>query len=282
MFKRIKNWIIDKWERFKKWFIGLFLIATVLAAAGTTIKRTVEIDEPRLSEPSGLVLHLDQSDPRSYGDAGNWYDLSGYGNHGTQETAANQPSITGSDNLAGYTREFDGGNDYVEITDNSNLNYSTWTEATFSFWARPDVSTSVPYNEMTVFSQYGVSGDRPIYFHVDHPSDKWDCKINNGVGGDVIDISVIVPGEWYHVTAVWISSTSLKLYIDGVLVNTDTTDIAANMETCSNPHWIGARSGYEDEYFNGAVDSVRVYNRALSAAEIQRQYMATAPKHGGF
>jgi hypothetical protein len=74
--------------------------------------------------PEGLVLWLDQSDPRSYGDAQNWYDLSGKSNHAVQATASKQPSITGG-NFLGKSRLFDGLNDKMIVSDDSSLDFTT-------------------------------------------------------------------------------------------------------------------------------------------------------------
>jgi hypothetical protein len=84
-------------------------------------------------DPSGLILWLDQSDVRSYGDAGNWYDISGTGNKADQSVAIKQPSITGSINLAGTARKFDGINDAMEI---NNTILNGLTTGTIEFWLK--------------------------------------------------------------------------------------------------------------------------------------------------
>ena len=59
---------------------------------------------------------------------------------------------------------------------------------------------------------------------------------------------------------------TLRLYVNGTQVASAAA--TANMATSSNPLQIGGDSIY-GQYFNGRIDEVRVYNRALSATEIQ-------------
>lgn len=70
-------------------------------------------------------------------------------------------------------------------------------------------------------------------------------------------------GEWYHVCATYISNT-VKLYVDGELVTTDT-----NTATPGDTHNfnIGRRQG-DAGYFTGKVNDVRVYDHVLSAREV--------------
>ena len=90
--------------------------------------------------PEGLVLWLDQSDYRSYGDAGNWYDLSGNGNHAVQATAAAQPSITGGQSIAGMYRDFDGTDDFMDCGNKSDFDFGATDSFGIGAWAKMDNS----------------------------------------------------------------------------------------------------------------------------------------------
>ena len=70
---------------------------------------------------------------------------------------------------------------------------------------------------------------------------------------------------WTHVALTY-DGTIIRLYVNGAQAGSQarTGSIQAN----SNPLWIGGNSPY-GEYFQGLIDEVRVYNRALSQAEIQ-------------
>ncbi len=69
---------------------------------------------------------------------------------------------------------------------------------------------------------------------------------------------------WTHL-AVTYDSTILRLYVNGTQVATQPAN--GTIQTTTSPLWIGGNSPY-GEYFVGVLDDVRVYNRALTAAEI--------------
>ena len=60
--------------------------------------------------------------------------------------------------------------------------------------------------------------------------------------------------------------SSMRLYVNGVLVSTRAQTGSTAVST--GLLQIGG-NGVWGEYFSGAIDEVRIYNRALSAAEIQ-------------
>ena len=74
---------------------------------------------------------------------------------------------------------------------------------------------------------------------------------------------------WYHVAGVYnASARTLDIYVNGVLNNgtLSGTIPASQINSAVNVN-IGRRSG--GFYFNGVIDDVRIYNRALNQAEIQ-------------
>ena len=83
--------------------------------------------------------------------------------------------------------------------------------------------------------------------------------------------SAAIPvNTWSHV-AVTYNGTTFTLYRNGAVVATSAT--SGMIQTTATPLRIGGNVPY-GEYFQGRIDDVRVYNRALSATEIQTD-MAT-------
>ncbi|EKD25486.1 MAG: hypothetical protein ACD_80C00046G0013 [uncultured bacterium (gcode 4)] len=80
-------------------------------------------------------------------------------------------------------------------------------------------------------------------------------------------------GKRYHIVWVFNSSTSKRLYVNGILDATQTTSVSFSTST-SNRMTIGRMGDSSpDRYLNGAVDEVRVYDKALSQTEIDSLYM---------
>ena len=95
-------------------------------------------------------------------------------------------------------------------------------------------------------------------------------------GGD-FDFSYDTVDKWVHFAHVH-DGTHTKVYADGILVvdwekTIDTTD--------DNPFQIGCY-GWQNDYFNGLIDEVCVYNRALSGGEVLGLLGETTPRHKAF
>jgi len=79
-----------------------------------------------------------------------------------------------------------------------------------------------------------------------------------------------VAGTWYHAVAVWTPSTSASLYVNGVLISTTTSSIVSSL---SNYIFrIGDATSSTIAPFAGYVDDLRIYSRALSAADAAGLY----------
>ena len=87
------------------------------------------------------------------------------------------------------------------------------------------------------------------------------------IGTDIASTasSAIGLNVWTHL-AVTFDGSTLRLYVNGAVVNSIAK--SGSMATSSNPLRIGGNTIW-GEYFAGLIDEVRIYNRALSAAEIQ-------------
>jgi Concanavalin A-like lectin/glucanases superfamily len=70
---------------------------------------------------------------------------------------------------------------------------------------------------------------------------------------------------WSHLAATY-DGTTIRLYVDGALVRSQAA--AGTIMTTTNPLRIGGNVIW-GEWFHGIIDEVRIYNRVLSATEIQ-------------
>jgi PKD repeat protein len=115
-------------------------------------------------------------------------------------------------------------------------------------------------------------------------SDGWQLKTSPDTGLQTFAVAVSSNGTshvqrysktvralntWYHIAGVYnATAKTLDIYVNGVLDNgvLSGTVPAAQVDSVQNAN-IGRRSG--GFYFKGAIDDVRIYNRALSLSEIQ-------------
>ena len=72
-------------------------------------------------------------------------------------------------------------------------------------------------------------------------------------------------GEWHHIAGTY-DGNQLRLYVDGGLV--DSEDYLGSINSTTNPVNIGRNSQQTTRLYEGAIDDVKIYNRALSAGEI--------------
>ena len=148
---------------------------------------------------------------------------------------------------------------------------------TLSAW----VKQTTLNNNQYIISKGGSSGQRGW---------EMNCIYDGGLCGFFIaqDTNTLVAvgsntpgigevGVWVHLVGVYTPSTSLKLYKNGILRETNTTSIPASQFDQAINVVIGSRGNLADGLFmDGLIDEVRIYNRALSASEIADQYRAGA------
>lgn len=85
--------------------------------------------------------------------------------------------------------------------------------------------------------------------------------------------SVITTGGWYHVTATFDkASTTATLYLNGQSVGTTTSPNIERGGVANPLIGIHQQADLTTFAFNGLIDDVRIYNRALSASEISALY----------
>jgi hypothetical protein len=90
------------------------------------------------------------------------------------------------------------------------------------------------------------------------------AEVSAGTQRDARGTAALAVGTWSHVAATY-DKTTLRLYVNGTLVAS--TAVSGALVNSTGALRIGGNSIW-GEYFGGLIDEVRVYERALSAAEI--------------
>ena len=198
---------------------------------------------------------------------GNANDESGNGNNGTVNGAALTTDRFGNANSA-YS--FDGVNDFIQT---ALIGPTGSNSRSVSYWVN---STSLQDN-MTVLG-YGNNNVASQDFHIWH---NWNCP---GMGINISMVaktfsSQIQNSNWKHVVFVFdntqgSSINNVLVYENGqLLTNVCSSFGVANMQTGNSfPICIGKYHASAQNYFNGKLDDISIYNRALTPAEINQLY----------
>ena len=223
---------------------------------------------------SGLVLHIDPSNPRCYpGSGSTLFDLSGGGNNGTLTNGASV--IT---NGAGRAVNFDGVDDYVNCGDPAF--FSGASQISISIWVYPrqarqfaGIATKDPHtngnNRFGIFT--GFSGT--------------DISVNCGTGNTYGYGGTMTLNSWNNLMLVFDGTQTgnanrIKGYINGRQVSLTFSGPIPSI-TPTNTANFGMMTPMDGgTFFNAQGDDLRVYSRALSASEILNNFNATRGRYG--
>lgn len=165
------------------------------------------------------------------------------------------------------------GSDEVNIGSPSyydNLNYYY----TLSAWVKTNVAQAHCCTRMVASyrSSYESTG---LQFNSNNKIQFWSRDASgNSLGPS--SISTLNDGSWHHAVGVRNNDT-FSLYIDGVFNGTSTNATVGDTTNATQSWFIG--SSNNDAFFNGNLDDVRIYNRALSVNEVTRLYDLGATTH---
>ena len=214
---------------------------------GTVVSQSVTTDVT-----NGLVLNLDAGNASSYPGSGtNWTDLSGNGNDGTLVG----PTYNIGD---GGSLAFDG-NDYVSTP------LISGTSFTWSVWFKTNVTANGYRNIISI--------PTPSYMLMlmdDDTNNMGFWASDTLTTGPSLNMGPITPNTWNYATFVREGNNianGYKTYINGFFRGSANTGVWSSL----SPIRLGGRSD-ANQFLNGNIAQVSIYNRALTAAEIQQNY----------
>lgn len=224
-----------------------------------------------------LVMHL--------GFEGDFTDSSGFGNNAQVDSRSVGTATTVAGGISGSALSLSGGLAWLEVANSASI--SPTTGITMSAWVNP---TGRIGNNSGIFFKGPLAGAQP----------DWQLTINDvGTGGTlgpsgasasingtgfatsqaaVIDYSFLQPvpnGAWTHLASTY-DGTTMSLYVNGTLVDTDLVSTA--IDTSGSDLYIGNRFRPSGDVggFQGLMDELRIYDSALSAAEIRALAMVSS------
>ncbi|OHA29992.1 MAG: hypothetical protein A3B08_02015 [Candidatus Taylorbacteria bacterium RIFCSPLOWO2_01_FULL_43_44] len=207
-------------------------------------------------------------------------DFSGNGNNGTLTGMANPPTATSGwgDGKRGKALNFDGVDDAVSVAPNSSIN--DISSLTISTWVYPRTEGELnrggilrKENFPTAGWDFGFdsAGTNALFFR--HFYDGGTNLIRDSSD------SAVTLNKWNYITLTWDGSTTatgIKFYVNGIETGYDTTQngVGNRVSDASSNLDIGIAPAANT--WDGLIDDVRIYNRALTAAEVKALYQSGA------
>jgi len=248
----------------------------------------------------GLVLALDAGNTKSYPGSGDtWFDLSGNGNHATRtdnagfggQVAYNSAgyfdySVNTPDGIGGGTAL--SGNGFTM----SNVVVPTTGGFSLSAFIRRDTSVKAGGDRETIFSNTTDQGGWRFGIYTNSSNGGALGSLYYLIGGDggvgyqegSLGGNTLLDGNWHMITAVFdraatLGSYTVYGYIDGVASGSETISAGAAGNVAFPTFLPGV--GYRGccDVFAGQIATVSAYNRVLTAAEIQQNYLATKSRY---
>lgn len=223
----------------------------------------------------GTDANLIASYKMSDGSGTSLTDNSGNSNTGT---LTNGPTwkLSGAFSGPRQALEFDGSNEYITFGSSSKMNLTT--SVSLEAWVKLNSTTTQDFVVGKIVhggSNYG-----------------YGMYINNGnLGGEAGQVTFIAgrswnfwpsvrsnarleAGKWYHLAATF-DGRYLKIYINGMLDATYDNGSTYTIVDSGDNLKIGYCSSLGNNYFNGAMDEIRVWSNAISADQIRENMMHT-------
>ncbi|MEK7169610.1 MAG: LamG-like jellyroll fold domain-containing protein [Patescibacteria group bacterium] len=195
------------------------------------------------------------------------YDASGYGNTGT---LTNSPTWqTAASCKVGGCLNFNGTTNYVNIADSSSLEITG--NITIGLWVNPG-ATQKAYADLLSKHSNGGYVIEQNFNNTNQFAFGWDTTGAGGWDGSNT-WTTLTSNIWQYFVVVK-NGSAITHYVNGVQTATG-FGISANISTNNLPVKIGDWSSGGGRQFNGFIDEVRIYNRALSATEISDIYNST-------
>ncbi len=201
---------------------------------------------------------------------GNANDESGNGNNGTINGATLTIDRNGFNDKSYY---FDGINDYIEVASNSQISVSN--SYSISVWVNVSNYNSggFPYQPAIVSKIDGGDwyGGYEIRALGDLNNTVKSLGTSGNIGGNNIALSkdLQIENVWTNITVSY-DGIKLRFYLNGVCQ--DSINRTGSLQTSNLPLHFGKRGGSFQCWFNGKIDDVGIWNRALSQDEITEIY----------
>ncbi len=169
----------------------------------------------------------------------------------------------------GHSLVFDGSNDYVVFSDQDSLGadrYDVDGPMAIECWLNPHNVTNEKYALGKRYNGYYAYPGYLIYVK----NGNLYASYSDGMDNETVS-TVCAADEWIHVVFNIYPNDRLELYVDGVLVDTQTNS-GMDPTNTSIPLRLG-RANASSNYFDGEIERFRIYDKALTEKEVIEMYL---------
>ena len=224
----------------------------------------------------GLVLHLDAANTNSYPGSGTtWTDISGKGHNGT---LTNGPTFS-SDNSGIIV--FDGSNDTVTISANSDFDFGTGDFTIDGFFNKSATTANLTLVCSENYYATGYNGNWII--RITNANTIAFASYDGKSNEEYAEFSApTTSGKWYHFAFVreGTGSNESKFYFNGVLAGSMT--VSKSLSNAGNEGLrIGEDNNWANAFMNGKISNIKIYKgKGLTATEVLQNYQALKTRFG--
>lgn len=205
-----------------------------------------------------------------YGFNGNANDMVG-GNNGSVYNAFLTTDRFGNANSA-YS--FNGSSSYIDLGNSPSFNFGS-NNFTLSCWVNVNPSDNYGY----IISKY--KNPDPLSYGIGTTGSSVYAFFSGDTAGNSINgTQSLKDSNWHFLSVTFTRGDAIRAYIDGTLNQTASISSAVGYQTNSQSLLFGKLSdgsGLGPQYYNGLLDEVSIYNRALSASEVSQLYVIPEP-----
>lgn len=232
---------------------------------------TGQVEATQLTDGSGnppvAYWNFDENkDDTCSGGSNDACDRSGNGNDGAKTNMVAGNWIPGK---VGQALQFDGSDDYVQVTNNSVFNITDNTLTLEAWVKRGTTSTTGPIIEHGT----GAVGGYTLSIGVS-PCTTNQIKITKYAVADICINSFPADTNWHHLVEVG-NASGMVVYVDGSSVGTSVN--TSNWVTSSDNLQIGGHTTTTTGYFNGSIDDVKIYDYGRTQAQVAYDYNRGGP-----
>lgn len=182
----------------------------------------------------------------------------------------------------GSSFKFDGTDDFISIIDNSDFDFTTSDSFTLETWFKRSVKTSGTDAFISKYESSASDGGYQLLMEADGDI---TCGVDTDnssfpLDGATTTAATYDDGVWHHAACVKDGSSSIKLYIDGVLTASDTSLTASGTYANNDPLYFGIAGDGTSNALNGRLDDIRIYRHARTTKQVIQDMNAGHPAGG--